>query len=154
MRKVLIKTWIPEVWEDSPVSGSKRRKEGTEMWSDYVVEGVFHQWGVAYEVFETGPGNYSVGIVELPDGRIESVLPSNIKFTSELQGTLTDCVNELIQAQENYIELLGLELSDMAGFLAVHGWKSARIEEGKVLRERIEKAKFSLTQQNNKDARL
>lgn len=32
--------------------------------------GYFHQWSVSYEEFETGPGNYSVAIVELPDGQI------------------------------------------------------------------------------------
>lgn len=32
-------------------------------------EGLFHQWGNAYEEFEDGPGNYTVAIVELPDGK-------------------------------------------------------------------------------------
>ena len=41
---------------------------------------VFHCWGVGYEEFETGAGNFSVGIVEFPDGSIESVLPHEIKF--------------------------------------------------------------------------
>lgn len=36
--------------------------------------GYFHSWGVNYEEFESGAGNYSVAIVELEDGRI--ILPS------------------------------------------------------------------------------
>lgn len=42
--------------------------------------GYFHQWGVNYEEFESGPGNYSVAIVELPDGRIVTPTADEIKF--------------------------------------------------------------------------
>lgn len=45
-----------------------------------VVKGVFHQWGSDYEEYETGPGNYSVGIVELEDGSVQRFIPENIKF--------------------------------------------------------------------------
>ncbi len=51
------------------------RKTITETFS-----GLFHQWGCDYEEFETGPGNYSVGIVELEDGSVQRLLPENIKF--------------------------------------------------------------------------
>lgn len=44
-------------------------------------DGLFHQWGAAYEEFEAGPGNYTVAIVELPDGKIVEVLPSGLVFT-------------------------------------------------------------------------
>lgn len=43
-------------------------------------EGLFHQWGCSYEEFESGAGNFTVAIVELTDGTIEQVLPSNLKF--------------------------------------------------------------------------
>ena len=33
-------------------------------------EGTFHEFGVAYEEFENGAGNYSIAIVELPNGEI------------------------------------------------------------------------------------
>lgn len=45
-----------------------------------VVNGVFHQWGSDYEEYENGPGNYSVGIVELEDGNVQRFIPENIKF--------------------------------------------------------------------------
>lgn len=51
---------------------------------DYIthnLEGKFHEWGVSYEEFENGPGNYSVGIVEMPGGKVELVHPENITFT-------------------------------------------------------------------------
>jgi hypothetical protein len=46
---------------------------------------LFHQWGVDYEEFETGPGNYSVAIVERPDGSIENVQPEMVRFIKPLE---------------------------------------------------------------------
>jgi hypothetical protein len=45
-----------------------------------LVSGVFHQWGYAYEEFQSGPGNYTVGIVELPNGKIVTPLAEDIQF--------------------------------------------------------------------------
>lgn len=45
-----------------------------------IVHGIFHQWGVDYEEYENGPGNYSVGIVELEDGSVQRFIPENITF--------------------------------------------------------------------------
>lgn len=49
-------------------------------YGDFTNPGTFHQWANGYEEFESGPGNYSYAIIELEDGTIEEVLPSNIKF--------------------------------------------------------------------------
>lgn len=43
-------------------------------------EGYFHRWGCNYEEFETGPGNYSVAIVELPDGEVVMPVADDIWF--------------------------------------------------------------------------
>lgn len=40
----------------------------------------FHQFGSAYEEFEGGPGNYTVAIIEMADGSIQSVAPTDIRF--------------------------------------------------------------------------
>ena len=40
----------------------------------------FHCFGVDYEEFETGPGNYSAAVVEWPDGTVELVPAGLIKF--------------------------------------------------------------------------
>lgn len=78
-RNVLIKMWIPmqpsgNKWPDDV-------KEGTHQWDDdFIHEGKFHCWGNAYEQIQDSAGNYSVALVELQDGRIAEVLPSNIKF--------------------------------------------------------------------------
>lgn len=45
-----------------------------------VAAGVFHGWGCEYEEFETGPGNYTVAIVEQADGIVTLVHPSLIQF--------------------------------------------------------------------------
>jgi len=46
------------------------------------VTGRFHCWGSGYEEFDSGPGNYTVAIVELEDGSIEEFPPYLVKFTS------------------------------------------------------------------------
>lgn len=53
---------------------------GDSKWTDFVYPGTFHQWAVGFEVFETGPGNYTYAIVECEDGRVEEVLPTLIMF--------------------------------------------------------------------------
>lgn len=42
--------------------------------------GYFHTWGCDYEEFETGAGNYSVAIVELPNGKVVKVNPIDLEF--------------------------------------------------------------------------
>lgn len=46
--------------------------------------GYFHEWGCNYEEFETGAGNYSVAIVELPDWKIITPLPNDIEFIDKI----------------------------------------------------------------------
>ncbi|WP_277963867.1 hypothetical protein [Pseudomonas sp. RIT-To-2] len=48
-------------------------------------EGRFHGWGVDYEVFETGPGNYTVAIVEMSDGSVQTLMPWLIRFLDSKQ---------------------------------------------------------------------
>ncbi|MFK3794763.1 hypothetical protein [Pseudomonas sp. NPDC088444] len=43
-------------------------------------EGKFHGWGVEYEEFESGPGNYTVAIVEMADGKVQTLPPFLIRF--------------------------------------------------------------------------
>ena len=42
--------------------------------------GKFHQWGMDYEEFEAGPGNYSIAIIEMPDGTVENWPSNMIRF--------------------------------------------------------------------------
>jgi hypothetical protein len=50
-----------------------------------IAEGLFHQWGCNYEEFESGPGNFSVGIVELLGGRIVMPTPDDVHFLEEVK---------------------------------------------------------------------
>jgi hypothetical protein len=50
----------------------------TKKWSEYT--GKFHQWGSDYEWFESGTGNFSVGICEADDGKIFTPHPKDIEF--------------------------------------------------------------------------
>lgn len=40
----------------------------------------FHAWGVEYEEFNTGPGNFSVAIVEDAHGKVHTFQPEQITF--------------------------------------------------------------------------
>lgn len=42
--------------------------------------GYFHEWGIDSEEVEGGVLNYTIGIVELKNGKIVTVMPENIKF--------------------------------------------------------------------------
>ena len=43
-------------------------------------EGKFHCWGAEFEEFDSGPGNYTVAIVEDEKGQIFKVDPDHIQF--------------------------------------------------------------------------
>jgi len=45
--------------------------------------GEFHCWGSGYEEFEAGPGNYTIAIVEMPDGAIITPNPCDVVFIKE-----------------------------------------------------------------------
>lgn len=66
MRPVM--TMAP-IWEGNKKVGNKDLREGR-----------FHQWGSEYEEFESGPGNYTVAVIEFADGTIGTVMPENIRF--------------------------------------------------------------------------
>ena len=48
-----------------------------------------------------------------------------------------DEARELAGAYKEYAQLLGDEVNSMATVAHFHGWKSSRVEQGKVLREKI-----------------
>ena len=43
-------------------------------------EADFHGFGSCYEEFEGGPGNYTVAIIEWPDGKVDTVPADMIQF--------------------------------------------------------------------------
>jgi len=45
----------------------------------------FHGFGSDFEEFENGTGNFTVAIVEWPDGTVDTVPLGRIKFVSPLQ---------------------------------------------------------------------
>lgn len=47
--------------------------------------GYFHQWGCDYEEFaDVGVGNYSIAIVELPNGKIVTPVAKDIEFIDKM----------------------------------------------------------------------
>ena len=64
--------------------------------------GLFHRWAEAYEEFEYGPGNYCVGLIELPDGTMLEVLPQLIRFKpQEIKPGKFQTVDHLISGNPN-----------------------------------------------------
>lgn len=55
-----------------------------EDWHEFEL-GYFHRWGSNFEEFENGAGNYSVAIVELPDGRIVTPVADDITFLDSFE---------------------------------------------------------------------
>lgn len=49
--------------------------------------GYFHNFSMAYEEFENGPGNYAIAIVELPDGRVVLPAADDIVFLDRIEET-------------------------------------------------------------------
>jgi len=83
MRKVLFKKWIPAEYKtiSSKTSCYRLTIDGTGKWEDeFSQEGVFHYWGNTYEEFKSGVDNYTVALIELENGEMVEVLPTNIKF--------------------------------------------------------------------------
>ena len=47
------------------------------------INGWFHCWGHSYEEFaDAGPGNYTTAIIEVEDGTVYEIIPSDVKFLS------------------------------------------------------------------------
>jgi len=86
MKKVLFKRWIPReiiTLTDKHPNPYQTNKPGTACWEpEFTHEGWFHEWGVSNVESDTGFGNFSIALIELSDGTIEEVLPSNVKFIS------------------------------------------------------------------------
>lgn len=83
MRKVLFKKWIPAEYIKY-LSNSSLVKGTNQLDNDFIHKGLFHCWGCEWEEFETNVGNNTVGIIELEDGTIETVIPQNIKFVEPI----------------------------------------------------------------------
>ena len=66
MRKVIVSKY------NGNINGIAQYKE--------IGEAMFHQFGVDYEEFECGPGNYSTAIIEWPSGAIENLPVHLVRF--------------------------------------------------------------------------
>ena len=61
-----------------------KRKEGNTHYDKVLDgEGAFHEFGVGYEEFESGPGNYSTAIIELENGTIKNIDVEMVEFIKE-----------------------------------------------------------------------
>lgn len=75
----------------------KMRRCKAEVWKNrkiIPVEGLFHQWASDFMEFETGPGNYTVALIELDDGRIVKGVADTVVFLDKVQETLRPAAKE------------------------------------------------------------
>ena len=67
---------------------------------------------------------------------IATILRRNEVYIDQLEAEK----KELIEAYEDYLNLIGEELSELMPIASVHGWKSTRHKEGKKMRKIIQEA--------------
>lgn len=75
------------------------------------------------------------------------------EHVNEMQATAKPNVSgelQLIEALEQYIDVLVQELNEVVVMAAVHGWRSSRFETGEQLRNKITELKSALTANNQK----
>lgn len=78
-RRVLFKKYTPA----SLIFDEEKQNTVTvssHLESDFLTEGIFHQWGNTFIEYESGPGNITVALVETRDGLVHEVHPSHLKF--------------------------------------------------------------------------
>ena len=73
LRKVMVSKLVSQ-----PIEGSIRVRYVPRLHG----EAIFHQFGVGYDEFDAGPGNFTTAIVEWPDGRVESVPVEHVRFVT------------------------------------------------------------------------
>ena len=60
---------------------SEHKKQPDGKWKlEEIGEATFHGFGVDYEEFDSGPGNFSTAIIELADGTVKNVPVKNVRF--------------------------------------------------------------------------
>ena len=85
---------------------------------ELVGQGEFIQYGVDFEEFESGPGNYVTALVLMADGTVENVSVTNIKFITEqlrqqpknaiqLTERQVITVYDALMAASNYLYIVG-----------------------------------------------
>lgn len=94
MRHAIVQVYIPQEYNTEP--NLPRLKEGTGKFSEKWEYAIFHQFGQEFEEFESGPGNSTIALLELPStGRIYNSIPSKVRFIDKiptrLQPILDDC---------------------------------------------------------------
>lgn len=93
MRKVKFNRWNPSL---------------SDFECDFPNEGIFHQWASQCTESSDGFGNYTVALVEMPDGTVAQVLPHLLKFVKNEQVEALDKWEKL--ERELYIEKIEKDL--------------------------------------------
>ena len=100
-------------WE-TDANGSYVRDDIGQVLKKSCGEANFHQFGVSYEEFEAGPGNFTTAILELDDGNVISVDADMIRFIASPLKDVKDIIDSgrMIDAIKKYSELFGISLKE------------------------------------------
>lgn len=79
-----------------------------------LIKGQFHKWGESYEEFEEGPGNQTMAIIELDDGRVVEAYPNRVKFLKPKK-SLLDYARETIDLALSHAPNCGCDCMDHSG---------------------------------------
>ena len=88
IRKELAKGAVLAPYKATPIEGLRPCKATS--YKDGKAEdvfGYFHQWGVNYEEFETGPGNFTTAIIETFGGAVVSCPAETVEFLHWSEGS-------------------------------------------------------------------
>ena len=88
IRKELAKGAVLAPYKATPIEGLRPCKATS--YKDGKAEdvfGYFHQWGVNYEEFETGPGNFTTAIIETFGGAVVSCPAETVEFLDWAEGS-------------------------------------------------------------------
>jgi len=85
MRKVTFKKWVQPQYLKNELTKRNEKVIGTGCFEpEYSNIGLFHTWASDYDECDENFGNFTVGIIELPDGTVTTVRPENIRFMDAL----------------------------------------------------------------------
>lgn len=72
-----------------------------------------------------------------------------MKKSKQIDKTSDSKWQDLVNALDNYIKILGEEAGETAVIAHIHGWRSTRFQEGEILRRQIKQLRANVTSNSN-----
>lgn len=119
----------------NPADGCVSYREGNQHYSRTVPQDVYGPFDIGYEI-----GHRCTYLQT--DGKCDDCFRNNLCAKVAILKEKEPVKQQtLVEAQQEYIDLLLDEINSLVGIAHVHGWRSSNVEKGKAVREKIELAK-------------